>query len=309
MRRDKRLTRRRFLAATGAVIAAPALLAQAGGGKPQLKPVPDDQIKKIEAAIPRKATVKPKKQRKLLVFYRCDGFVHGSIAAGNEALTRLGKATGAYDTVVSKDTSVFDPGGLDGFDAVMFNNTTRLKIQDPKRRKTLMDFVKGGRGVCGGHAATDNFYDWPEAAAMMGGLFDGHPWGGGGTWAVKIDEPDHPINRGFGGKGFWIKDEIYKLRDPYSRESLRVLVSLDMDKRENRPGRPDRDNAISWIRNFGKGRVFYCSLGHNNHVFWTPSVLQHYLDGIQFAMGDLKADATPSAELATKPTSALAPPK
>ena len=77
-----------------------------------------------------------------------------------------------------------------------------------------MDFVKSGKGICGIHAATDNFYNWPEAAAMMGGLFDGHPWGGGGTWAVQIEEPDHPINQGFDGEGFWVNDEIYKMRAP-----------------------------------------------------------------------------------------------
>ena len=82
-----------------------------------------------------------------------------------------------------------------------------------------------------------------------------------------------------------------------------------MTKKENKPGREDKDNAISWIRNVESGRVFYCSLGHNNHIFWTPSVLKHYLDGIQFALGDLPADATPSAQLAQKPKICPAPAK
>jgi type 1 glutamine amidotransferase len=198
---------------------------------------------------------------------------------------------------------------LGEFDAVMFNNTTQLKFENEKWRSALMDFVKSGKGICGIHAATDNFPRWPEAAAMMGGLFAGHPWGGGGTWAVQIEGPDHPVNQGFAGKGFWIKDEIYKMRDPYSRENLRILVGLDMTKKENKPGRPDNDNAISWIREFESGKVFYCSLGHNNHIFWTPDVLKHYLDGIQYAMGDLEADATPSAKLGQKPTIVPAPDK
>ena len=82
-----------------------------------------------------------------------------------------------------------------------------------------------------------------------------------------------------------------------------------MTKKENRPGRPDKDNAISWIQRVENGRVFYCSLGHNNHIFWMPNVLQHYLDGIQFAMGDLEADATPSAKLDKKVEIIPAPPK
>jgi len=290
-------SRRKFLAVSAAAVAAPTLLGGTAWGRPDLKSVPENELTQIADALPKAATVKPKKPRKLLNFYRCDGFIHGSINRGNAAFEMLGKETGAYETVTTADMSAFDPGALDEFDAVMFNNTTRLKFTDAQK-ESLMGFIKGGKGVCGCHAASDNFYDWPEAAGMMGGLFAGHPWGGGGTWAVQIEEPDHPINAGFDGKGFWVKDEIYKLKEPYSRENLRVLVGLDMTKEVNQRGqRPDNDHAISWIRDFEKGRVFYCSLGHNNHIFWTTSILQHYLDGIQYAFGDIEADATPSAKL------------
>lgn len=304
-----RVTRRQFMAA-GAVaagaIAVPACLSRTASGKPDLQPVPENELGLIEEALPSSSTAKPKSPRKLLVFYRCEGFVHGAINRGNAALELMGKKTGAFETVVSKDYAMFEAATLKDFDAVMFNNTTHLKF-DEKRRATFMDYVKSGNGVCGIHAATDNFGDWPEAAAMMGGLFNGHPWGGGGTWAVQIEEPDHPVNKGFGGKGFWVKDEIYKMKDPYSRDNLRILLGLDMTKKENKPGRPDKDNAISWVRKLGDGRVFYCSLGHNNHIFWTPSILQHYLDGIQFAMGDLQAEATPSAQLSERPKVCPAP--
>ena len=310
----RRATRRQFLtagAAAGAVaagaIAVPALVRCAQAARPELKPVPDNERERIAKALPQTAQAKPQRPRKLLVFYRCDGFVHSSISRGNAAIEMMGKKTGAYETVVSKDYAVFEPAALKEFDAVLFNNTTHLKFEDKKLRAALMDFVRGGKGVCGIHAATDNFYDWPEAAAMMGGLFHGHPWGAGGTWAVQVEEPDHPINKPFGGKGFWIKDEIYKMRDPYSRQRLRILLGLDMTKKENKPGRPDNDNAIAWVRNFGTGRVFYCSLGHNHHIFWTPTILQHYLAGIQFAMGDLEADATPSAKLSSRPRVCPAP--
>jgi type 1 glutamine amidotransferase len=46
--------------------------------------------------------------------------------------------------------------------------------------------------------------------------------------------------------------------------------------------------------------VFFCGLGHNNEIFLHPAILQHYLDGIQFALGDLKADASPVAEKAER---------
>jgi hypothetical protein len=295
-------------AVTGA-LAFPAVWSSCAHAGPDLQPVPNQELALIDAALPASAPAKPRKTRRMLVFYRCEGFVHGAINRGNAALERLGKKTGAWESVVSNEMSMFDAAALKDFDAVMFNNTTALKFEDESQRKALMDFVKGGKGVCGIHAATDNFYNWPEAAAMMGGLFDGHPWGGGGTWAVQIEEPDHPLNKPFDAKGFWIRDEIYKMRAPYSRENLRILLGLDMTKKENVPGREDQDNAIAWVRKFEGGRVFYCSLGHNNEIFWNPAVLAHYLAGIQFALGDLDADATPSAQLTKRPAVCPAPDK
>lgn len=262
----------------------------------------EKEVRQIEEAAPAEATAVPAQPRKLLVFTRHEGFKHSSIPYATKAIEIMGQKTGAYEVIVSEDMSSFSPENLAQFDAVLFNNTTQLKFEDPVLRQSLLDFVKGGKGVVGIHAATDNFYDWPEAAAMMGGLFDGHPWVEGGTWAVKIDDPDHPLTAAFQGEGFKINDEIYRTKAPYSRENLRVLLGLDMADTTNlnakgvRPA--DKDVAISWVRSYGQGRVFYCSLGHNHHLFWNPAVLRHYLDGIQFALGDLAADATPSLDIA-----------
>ena len=252
------------------------------------------EIAKVTAALPAKAPAKPAKARKLLVFNLCQGFRHGSIQITAKAIELMGEKTGAYTTVISDDMAMFDAAKLAEFDAVLFNSTTRLKFEDPAHRKALMDFIKSGKGVVGIHGATDNFYDFPEAAEMMGGLFKGHPWGSGGTWAVKLDEPGHVLNKSFGGKGFKIKDEIYQLQGTvYSRDKLRVLLSLDMtDEKTNARGNkdPKRDIAISWVHPVGKGRVFYCSLGHNNSVLWHGPVLAHYLAVIQYALCDLKID-------------------
>ena len=258
--------------------------------------VSEQDVQKMEAAMPAKPVAAPKQPRKLLVFNLCKGFKHGSIPYWDKALEIMGRKTGAFEVVVSGDMAMFKAENLNKFDAVCLNNTTRLGFEEPALRKSLMDFIKGGKGIIGIHAATDNFYKWPEAAEMMGGQFCGHPWGGGGTWAVKIDDPQHPLMAPYKGKGFKVKDEIYRTKPPlYSRDKQRVLMSLDMaDKTtHDKAGPEDTDIGISWVKSYGKGRLFYCSLGHNNHLTWDPALLAHYLAGIQFALGDFPVDTKP----------------
>ena len=269
-------------------------------------------LEKITAAVPKEA-VKPQSPRKILVFWRCEGFFHGSgIAGGNKALALMGEKTGAFTAVESDDIDMFTPEKLAGFDAVCLMSCTgelfwpanfeqlpaaeqeAARRRDEALKKSLLDFVSGGKGLIGSHAATDCFYKWPEYGEMLGGYFDGHPWNE--QVMVRLDEPNHPLNAAFGGKPFVIADEIYQFGAPYSRDKLRVLLSLEPTKIDPaKPGikRTDDDFAISWVRQYGKGRVFYCSLGHRDEIFWNPQVLAHYLAGVQFALGDLSADAEP----------------
>jgi type 1 glutamine amidotransferase len=285
-----------------------------------------DEMKKIEAALPSTAPAKPAKARKILVFDLTEGFHHDSIPCGDAAFDLMGKKTGAYTVTISHDMKVFTPKNLAKYDAVLFNNTTQLKFNDPKQREALLDFVKGGKGFIGIHAASDNFPTWPEAVEMIGGQFNGHPWGAGGCgaketdgWAIKNNDPDHILNKSFGGKGFVLKDEIYQIKGPYSLDTHRELLSLDMSKERNnvthkkaKPGhvacgREDGDDPIAWIKRYGKGRVFYCSLGHRKEIYWNTAVLEHYLAGIQWALGDLQADETPTGKLSNPPKAALSP--
>ena len=280
--------------------------------------VSPDELKKIEAALPSKAPAQTAKPRKILVFDRTEGFVHDSIPVGDKTFELMGKKTKTFNVTVSHDMAVFTPETLAEYDAVLFNNTTQLKFNDAKQRDALLAFIKSGKGFIGIHAASDNFPTWPDAVEMIGGQFNGHPWGAGGTggkesdgWAMKVDDPDNILNKAFGGKGFILKDEIYQIKGPYSRDTHRVLLSLDMSQHRNhvsdKCGRDDGDNPISWVKRFGEGRVFYCSLGHRKEIYWNKAVLQHYLAGIQWALSDLKADEIPSAKLDKQPEPALAP--
>lgn len=270
-----------------------------GGKAKKGRKISPEELQRIKAAVPAKAIVRPSRPRKLLVFNLCEGYEHSAIIYGAKALEIMGKKTGAFEVVQSSDMSIFKPENLGRFDAVCFNNSSGLKFEDPALRKSLMDFVKGGKGIVGIHAATDSFGEWPEAAEMMGALFDNHPWRSKDKVWVKVEEPEHPLCAAFGSEGFGLMEEIYQFKAPYSRENLRVLLSLDTSKtnmNKSQINRKDGDFAISWVRSLGKGRVLYCSLGHNHHIFWTPQVLQHYLAGIQFALGDLVVDTTPTAQ-------------
>jgi type 1 glutamine amidotransferase len=72
-----------------------------------------------------------------------------------------------------------------------------------------------------------------------------------------------------------------------------MLLRLDTEKTDmTKEGikRTDKNFGIAWARHWDKGRVFYCSLGHNHDIYWHPKVVRHYLAGIQWVLGDYKVD-------------------
>ncbi|MBT3376605.1 MAG: hypothetical protein HN742_08050 [Lentisphaerae bacterium] len=279
--------------------------------------VPAEDIEKMQKALPDASPTVPASPRRVLVFGKCRGFFHGSIPWGAESFAILGRKTGVFEAVVADDESVFEADSLARFDAILFNNATgelfhpgdlsklpeseqkQAVEREARRKKNVLEFVRGGKGIIGVHAATDCSYKWEDYGKLIGGYFSGHPWHEDVT--VKVDDPAHPLCAAFKGQSFVIKDEIYQFRDPYSRDTLRVLLSLDTGRtnmnKGNKIKRKDDDFAVAWIQEIGKGRVFYCSLGHRNEIFWNRPVMQFYLAGIQYALGDLTADATPSSRL------------
>jgi type 1 glutamine amidotransferase len=66
------------------------------------------------------------------------------------------------------------------------------------------------------------------------------------------------------------------------------------DKAKESNPRTDADYALSYIRREGQGRVFYEGHGHNARVYAMTPMLEHLRAGIQYALGDLKADDSPS---------------
>lgn len=302
----KQPSQRRWIAPILLGLVLPLSVAFAHAAAPAAKPaggVDAEQRRKIEKAVPKAAPVAAVKPRKLLVIDLNVGRGgHRSIPHANLAVKLMGKRTGAYEAVFSNDRSMLLPKNLKKFDAVFLNNTIGPIFNTGELRKSFSAFLSNGGGLVANHAVTVTSVDWAAFGEILGARGAAHR-DADEKVTVKLDDPTSPINAAFGGKGFQIADEIFRFQAPYSRRNVRVLLSIDVGKTDMNQGRPrgkcvrkDNDYPISWIRRHGKGRVFYCSLGHNPHVFWDPTMLKHFLAGIQFALGDLKADATPSAK-------------
>jgi type 1 glutamine amidotransferase len=269
-----------------------------------------EQKQKIEAALPAKAFVKPRQPRRLLIFdLNVNYGGHASIPTANQAFTLMGAKTGAFETEVSKDPAVFAPGSLKRFDAVFFNNTVGNLFEDPALRQSLVEFVYSGGGLMGVHGTSVAFMkwpgaieDWPEFGIMLGARGANHKTNDEHVF-IKVEDPAHPITQPFGGD-FDYRDEFFRVHEPYSRDRVRVLLSIDTAKTDmtQQPSygkviRADNDYALAWVRQYGRGRVFYCGFAHHPSVFWDPKQLQFYLAATQFALGDLPAPTTPSAKL------------
>jgi len=156
-----------------------------------------------------------------------------------------------------------------------------------------------GRGAGGGQAAV---LQWPEFNKLIGGYFKFH-WTYPQLITTKIDDPKSPLTAMFHGKEFDIHDETYTFaQDSFSRKNVHVLTSIDYDKmsaadkaKESNP-RTDGDYGLSYIRREGKGRVFYEAHGHAEAVYAMTPMLEHIRAGIQYALGDIKADDSPSVK-------------
>jgi type 1 glutamine amidotransferase len=284
-----------------------ALAAAADAADVAKSDLPDARAKAIEQAAPDQAPAKPAKPRKVLVYGRVPTHPE-SVPCCFKAMEVLGKNSGAFEATCSGDPAVFLPERLEQFDAVVMNNTheghpllpqdfgkldkdqqAAAKQREAACKKALLDFVAGGKGLVGIHGATCSV-QWPEYLEMLGGSYGGHI--AGKVW-VKAEEPGHPTCAALEGKSFQVEDEIYIFSRPYNRSKLRILLVLDLSKTPDPKKRPDKDYAVSWVRSYGKGRVFYCSLGHTHAAFANPQVMRHYLAGIQFAIGDLAGECAP----------------
>ena len=237
--------------------------------------------------------------RRLLYVTFSGGFVHSTVAFSQPIVVDIGRRTGAFDTVVTSDTSQINADNLTNFDAVFFYTSGEMPLS-PAQKQALLDFVRGGKGVGAVHSATDTNYTWPEWGEMIGGYFDGHPWTQ--TVRIAVEDPPHPAVAHL-APSFTVMDEIYQFRS-FSRDRVRVLMTLDASSvslAAEGINRTDNDFALAWVRQFGSGRVFYSALGHFEAIWSDPRFQQHLLEGIRWIMGDVPGSAQPRSRPGSAP--------
>ena len=163
------------------------------------------------------------------------------------------------------------------------------------QKKDMLSFVQDdGKGLVGIHAALDCNYNWPEYGEMIGGWFDQHPWM---TFDAPIilEDPSFPATRHFPHE-FMKHDEIYQAK-AWSRDKVNVLLRLDESRLnyDNNPRihRTDHDFAVAWSKMYGKGRVFYSTLGHTNESWNDPDIQKMYFEAIKWVLGMTEGSTAP----------------
>jgi type 1 glutamine amidotransferase/sugar phosphate isomerase/epimerase len=259
---------------------------------------------KIDVAAPRQAIARPSKPRKLLVTDIQMYSGHSTIPHGNWLIEQMGKYTGAFEPTFSNDLSLLKYPKIKEFDAVYLNNVCGMVHNDPEVRDGILRFVREGGGIGGHHAVTFANNNWPDFAEMMGGWAGAHHTE---KQVIKVDDPNSPLTKSFGSASFGHTDEFYQFppSSPYSREKQHILLSIDVEKSDRATNnrfcaqctRPDQDYGLAWIRTYGKGRTYFTPLGHTDIFYTDQRWTQHLLAAIQYILGDVEADATPSARL------------
>ncbi len=245
------------------------------------------------------ASAQPNKKR-ILAIGQSNGFQHDAVSDGLATLYRLGKETGLWDTYIRTDAQLItkkklqgNAKNLDYFDAVFFYTTGELSMDD-EQKADLIKFVKeDGKGFLGSHSAIDTFYKWPEYGEMVGAYFDGHPWNQFQA-PVIVEDRNFPATKHLPER-FSIMDEIYQPKS-FSRDRVRVLMRMDPDQIDlTRRGvnRKDKDFALTWIRDYGKGRVFYSTFGHRTEVWERADIRQMWIEAAKWVLKLTDGDASP----------------
>ncbi|QNI30572.1 ThuA domain-containing protein [Alloacidobacterium dinghuense] len=258
----------------------------------------------IAACIVCPAQTMSGQKKHLLVIGEEKGYRHESVSHAMATIERLGEQTGLWDTTIRTDTEAltkrkleYNAKNLTNFDAVLFFTGGDLEM-DVQQKADLLSFVHDdGKGFIGVHSAAITMTKWPEFVDMVGGTFDEHPWGTFDA-PIVVEDPKFPGMEQW-PHAFTLRDEIYQMKSS-SRDKVHVLMSLDaskLDLSNPRVHRTDHDFIVTWAKMYGKGRVYYSTLGHPKETWDDPRLQQMYVEAIKWATGLVNADVTPSPAL------------
>jgi type 1 glutamine amidotransferase len=258
---------------------------------------------KIIAAIPPKPLAAPKRARKLLVMESLEGMSHNTIPLTNVMIEEMGKKTGAWTTEFSNDLNNLRYPKIKEYDAIFLNSIVGEWLPDPKMREDVVRYIKEGGGIGGIHGTPWASRNWDEFAEIIGSQSAPHRIENG---ILKVYDKNSPIVSSFHFEDLPFREEFYRFEmEGNGRlrwDKVRVLLTVELDEKvpastdKPWPGykRADKIYPVAWIRDYGKGRVFYNSMGHMNETFMKPEIVEHFLAGLQYMLGDLPADATPN---------------
>jgi type 1 glutamine amidotransferase len=252
------------------------------------------------------------KPARILFVTQSFGYKHSAVdrknsplSAAEQAVTDWGTASGLYRVDCTQDVAKdLTKENLQNYDIVMFYTTgprDKWPVDDATLDYLCNDWVKQpGHGFIGVHSGADTLGDYQPYWEMLGGTFNEHPWNNKSEVTIVVDDPDHPICKPW-GKEFTITDEIYQFKN-WQPEKVRVLMSLDIGrspftKEVKEKIRPPYHIPIAWCKQYGDGRVFHMSLGHNESVWADPRYRDSMLGGIRWVLELEPGSALPNPEV------------
>lgn len=282
----------------------------------QLEPVEinEESLAKIERLAPSEPTIKNVKKKPILVFSKATGFYHWTIPHNIEMLKIIATKSDAFEITNGYDIENFKKKNLRKYAAVILNNSNpsgpdRNLFADLLKQNTtlgedeiakkaseyeqnLMDYVAKGGGLMIMHGAITVQNNSQAFSQLTGGSFDYHPKQQ--EMYVKEVDAEHPLVQAFKGDGFTHIDEPYFFKNAYFDFNFRPLLFIEVDELEGLKNPvEEKVNYVAWIKRHGKGRVFYSSPSHNAQSMDNPELLQFFLDGMQYLVGDLQCDDSP----------------
>jgi uncharacterized protein len=163
---------------------------------------------------------------------------------------------------------------LAGYDAlVIYANHTRIS---PEQEKALLEYVEGGRGLVPIHCASFCFLNSPKYIELVGGQFKSH---GGGVFKETIVNNEHPVMKGLAPIESWDESYVHS-----KHNTNRVVLAERRDDKGNEP--------YTWVREAGKGRVFYTAWGHDHRTWSNPQFVALIENGIRWAAAAGEKDST-----------------